>query len=259
MQEHKGSPLAEETREKLRVFDDPKFVFEPVEHVYTYEGRPMTGSTTYLKRFHSDFDEIGMSISSGLKKGVDPAELRAQWKVTRDRACDLGTWVHEGIEDWWRDAPRKDHHDDEVNYRMMMFEDYAQRHLAMLEPVVLEQRLFNARWGLAGTMDALFLLGDTLIVGDWKTNGKFKTDKDYNFGKKMFYPFQDLKENDLNKYSIQMALYRCMLAEAGVETHSAFLCHIGKDGTITVHRALDLTRRMRAYLDNENPLEATLF
>lgn len=254
-----GSARAQEIAEKLRVFDDPKFIFEPVEHVYTYEGKVITGATTYLKRFSEEFDSAYWSDKNAAKEKCTPEELLARWDLKRDRACTLGTMVHESIEQYWRDKDDAVLQLDDADESMMadaedrvaLFREFAGRRMGAMEPVVLEQRLFNVGWGIAGTMDALFIVGGQLLVGDWKTNGKFKTNKDYAF-KKMFAPFAHLKDNEFNKYSIQLSLYRLMLQEAGIETDGAFLCHVPKGGPVAVHKCTDLTGIMRNHLDGRN-------
>lgn len=243
-----GSLLAQETREKLALFNDPKFVFEPVEHVYTYGERKIIGATTYLKQFSEEFDEMYWSEKNASKEGCTPAELRARWDATRDRACYLGSLVHEGIEGYWAGEDHPVVEDAEAQVRLDAFVAFANKHMSMLEIVAIEQRMFSVEWGIAGTLDALFIHDGNLIVGDWKTNGKFRTNDDYAF-KKLHKPFGHLKENEFNKYCIQMAIYRLMLEQVGIETTGAFLCHIPKDGNVRIHKTTDLTGIMRRYLN----------
>ena len=95
-------------------------------------------------------------------------------------------------------------------------------------------------------------LSDGLIVGDWKTNETFKTDADFK-GRynKMLYPFEDLWQNELNTYSIQVSLYRLLLEEAGIETKEGFICWIGPEET-KLFKALDLRDRLKEYLNKNN-------
>ena len=243
-----GSTLAQETREKLKVFDDPKFIFEPVEHVYTYEGKKIVGATTFLQDFYEGFDEMFWSEKNAEKEKCTPAELRAKWDATRDRACFLGSMVHEGIEFYWGGDEQPAVTDPEAQVRLDAFVEFANHRMNMLEIVAIEQRMFNVEWGIAGTMDALFMHQGKLMIGDWKTNGKFRTNNDFAF-KKMKAPFEHLKENEFNKYSIQMAIYRLLLEKAGIETTGAFLCHIPKGGEVKLYQTTDLTGIMRNYLN----------
>ena len=99
---------------------------------------------------------------------------------------------------------------------------------------------------LAGTIDALFHSKKTsqLHIFDWKT-GKFLTNNHYN--QFLNKPFQDLPDNQLSIYSLQVSLYRLMLAEHNIPTSDAYLIHCSTP--TQRHRALDLRARLKIWLD----------
>jgi hypothetical protein len=107
---------------------------------------------------------------------------------------------------------------------------------------------------LAGTLDALFKLNEGRYVGDWKTNKKFTTDSDKEGRKqKLLYPFDDMWDNSLNGYSIQLSLYRLMLQEeSGYETQGGFLVWIGPNEEPEMHKIVDLRNQLYDFLQKNN-------
>jgi hypothetical protein len=245
--------FAEDVINKLNEkFGSPNFRFDPGPHEYFIGETKLTSVTTFLKVFEHEFDREGKLLSGAAKKGITVEELAAQWDNKRDVACELGSNVHDKIEDTYRGKLNEDalHEHEEVNKRFAKFLAIKEHRLDKLIPIALEFRMYIEKWGLSGTMDALFMMKDNLhlFVGDWKTNAKFRTDKDYAF-ENLKYPFENLKEVELNVYSIQTSLYRIMLEEAGINTEGAFLCYIPEKGDAQIFKAKDFRPLLRNYLD----------
>jgi hypothetical protein len=82
---------------------------------------------------------------------------------------------------------------------------------------------------LAGTIDALMIRNGKLEIWDYKTNKSIKTDSDYSFNR-LLTPFENQWENELNKYSLQLNLYKLMLASRGIKVDGqCVLLHIPPD------------------------------
>lgn len=106
------------------------------------------------------------------------------------------------------------------------------------------------KYNLAGTIDKLFLYDGKLIIGDWKTNKEIKTDNDWCFNK-LLSPFDNIKENELNKYSLQLSIYAILLEEVGLEVSDFFICHIPpNDLECEVYKCKDFRAEIRNYLSN---------
>lgn len=93
-----------------------------------------------------------------------------------------------------------------------------------------------------------FLAGNTLIPTH-NTNQKIKTDKDFCFGK-LLSPFQNYKDNEINKYSLQISLYRLILEEAGIDTDYGFICHLPQEGDAKIYKLKDFRAELRTYLNH---------
>lgn len=248
---------------KLNYFLDPNFKFNEETHTYTYVD-PQTQKpvqifksvTGFISQFKEKFDSDIVAARVAKKKGVTKASILNEWKEISDTAMDLGTIVHKWIEDYYNGSdPEMPTHPEVLN-RVNRFLELHSERLHKLTPVHQEFRLFSRKWGLAGTMDALFKMGDDYYVGDWKTNKKFTSDADMKgdrYAKKLLYPFEDLWDNSVNGYSIQLSMYRLMMQEeAGFETKGAFLCWIGPDQKPQLHKTVDLRDRLYQYLQKNN-------
>lgn len=244
----------DDIKRKLLVFEDGKFFFDEDSHSYTYSGKHLESVTRFLKGFKEPFEKMKWAQKKAAERGVPVDDILNEWQGLADTANILGTNIHQWIEDFFRgknpSLPEDLREIERVNKFLALFDEK----LRELEPIEFECRLFSEKWGLAGTMDSLFLFKKKyLLGGDWKTNKEFKDD-DHPKGryKRLLHPFGDLWENNLNEYSIQTNLYRLMLEEVGIETHGAFLVHIGPEGPAKMYRCLDLKDRLREYMDSQS-------
>lgn len=247
--EVRRTELILDTLERLKFFQDPKFKFYPGPHKYLYDGMELTSVTTKIGEFYKKFDTEYHANRIAARDGLSVSEVKESWKKISDKGLDIGSQTHNWLEAFWRreSLPTVEH--EEVQKRIAEYMVFHNKHLYQFNPVAFECRLFNLQWKLSGTLDGLFERGDKLYIGDWKTNKQFRTDTDM-YWEMMLKPFGDLKDNELNRYSIQVSFYRIMLEEVGINVHDAFLCHIpGADKDITIYKAKDLRGRLRKYLD----------
>lgn len=244
---------------KISIFNTEDFTFDAPTHIYKYKGTKFPSVTGVISAFTPPFDSEYWLYRKAEERKVDPSVIQAEWDFKRDYACDLGTEIHEWIEDYynetWRALPSNP---DRIN-RIKKFLDLYSSRLHTLIPLVQELRIWAERWNLAGTIDALFLRYDYkkqktyLLVGDWKTNKEFTDDNSEKVLKrqnKLLPPLEHLYDNKLNGYSIQISIYRLMLAEHGIETDGGFLVHLGPDDQPgKIYKAKDLREPLEKYLD----------
>lgn len=241
--------IVDRVRKKLEwAARDPKFYFDPERHRYTYEGRTMKGCTSLVKDFAEPFDHAYWLSVKAKERGITPEDLEKEWDDKRDRAGLLGTMVHDAIERFYRTGSREALEDGEADSRFRAFLRLWESRLKVLYPISVESRVHDTDYDLAGTFDGLFLHGESVVMGDWKTNKKFTTDKDKHY-RMLRYPFEDLRENTLNTYSIQVSIYRHILWKWNIDTEYAFICHIPLDGEdAALYRAKDLRKRITDWL-----------
>lgn len=262
---------------KLEYFNDPNFKFDPISHSYTYmnaeTGKPIQifePVSKFISQFKTPFDADRIARYVAKSKKTTKAAILAEWAATAKEGTDLGTFVHEWIEDYYngKNPPlpvpifedlglgalnSDETFEHKALDRIQKFQSLYEDKLYKFKPICQEFRIFSRKWGIAGTLDGLFELTKSHYVGDWKTNKDF-TDDDHPKGRrqKLLYPFEDLWDNNLNGYSLQLSTYRLILEEeAGFETEGGFLAWIGtKDPKM--YKTLDLRDRLRDYLKNHS-------
>lgn len=257
MQQKDTEHFCDQLKSKLKIFESSNFVFDEPSHVYKYSGEKFDSVTTFIKNFKEPFNSEYWAGVKAAERGISKQEILNEWKQKGDYAGELGTDVHKWIEDFWSGLnPAYPEHPEKIQ-RIQKFESIYESKLHLFTPIKSEVKVFSKKWRLAGTMDELFAFYDKkekrfkVVVGDWKTNKEFKTpDTRSGTFKKLLRPFNDLYENHLSEYSIQLSLYRLILAESGIETDSGFLCHIGPDGPAKIYPAYDLRERLKVYLDS---------
>ncbi len=252
----------EEILKKLEHFNDPTFIFNPGPHTYTLGGKPLTSATGYLHNFVKPFDSDYWSKKKADQEGITQEEMLARWDAKRDRSCDVGTMTHDYIENFYEkyNLTRNDEsapNDEEVKHRINKFHKIYDERLVPLQSIASELRIFSRIWPICGTLDKLYLYENQILVGDWKTNEKIKTDKDFCFGY-LLPPFNKYKDNELNKYSLQISLYQLILEEAGIYSDYGFIVHLPTgEAEPKIIKVKSFKEELRGYLNKQSHLILT--
>jgi ATP-dependent exoDNAse (exonuclease V) beta subunit len=242
---------------------DPNFVFDEESHTYSYLNpttkRPVQSFqsvTGFLSQFKKEFDSDKIAGIVAKKRAISKKQVLHEWKEISDTALHLGTRVHKWIEDYYNGLNPEMPEDPILLDRVLKFKQIHDEKLKAFTPVYQEFRVFSRKWGIAGTLDALKKLNNKYYVGDWKSNKKFTTDADSEGRKqKLLYPFNDMWDNSLNGYSIQLSLYRLILQEeAGFETAGGFLVWIGPEEKPKMYKIVDLRDRLYEFLQKNNSI-----
>jgi len=226
---------------------DPLFRFDEEKHLYWYGDRPLQSATNLLKKYAPKFDSDTISQKKASERGVPVEVVLEEWKKAKEDGARLGTEVHNAIETWLRGGVVQGL-TVEAEKRFSLFRRLMATRLNGAKLLATELKLFSLKYGLAGTCDVLLQLKDgKIMMGDWKTNKRFDTgDKGWDLLKP---PFDHLKANELNTYGIQVALYRIMLEEHGLEVYGSFIAHLGPNSREPgVYFPRDLRRLMLTQL-----------
>jgi ATP-dependent exoDNAse (exonuclease V) beta subunit len=239
---------------KLKGFEDPLFLFDPIKHKYTYNGKQFVSVTQFISRFHQPFDSDYWSRKKAEEQGKYQWEILHEWKELNDRSNIIGTGTHNWIENYYNRIYQELPSDADIIDRINKFNIAYVKYLYKLTPIIFEQRLFSKRFNIAGMLDSLFMYNQSVVMIDYKTNKDF-TDDDHKNGKfeKLLYPFQDYKKNHHNEYSIQLSLYKLILREVGIEVKVCYLLHIGPNTEAKMYKSHDFTEIIEKYL-LENPI-----
>lgn len=244
--------------EKLEYFKDPNFIFDPEAHSYTYVNELKKKPIQIFESVSGFIDQFKPPFPADVHKyvarsrGVDPSVILNEWKIAGDDGKRIGSIVHDWIEDFYKGKDPALPDDKGAILRIEQFKKIYAEKLFKFKSIRQELRMFSRKWGIAGTLDNLLELNGRYYVGDYKTNKDFK-DEDHPKGKnrKLLHPFENLWQNDITGYSLQVSTYRLMLEEVGFKTHGAFLISIGPDSA-KIYKALDLTQELRFHLNENN-------
>jgi len=223
----KLNDIAQEIREiiseRQRVLG---LTFQEEKHIYTMEGKTSWPSVSkVLKKFYKPFPTEEAAYN---KAGGDPEkqqQLIEEWAAAGSYSTNLGSRVHFVLEE---EAIKRYGSYKEV--RKPVFEcDLTQlmksdkmivagkRYLDLLEQrqVVLldtETVLGDPELGYTGQPDKIWLThnlkGDDFgfLITDWKTN-KPKNFQENDYTERMYEPFEELPNNALGHYFVQLPLY----------------------------------------------------
>jgi len=254
--------MKSEIIKKLDKFINPPdfFTFDEEHHKYHYHGKELISVTTYYSRFYKKFDTEYWADYKAKELDVPIEVIKEDWKNKADLGTTVGSIVHKWIEDFLNgynpEIPKidfkigeycVDYINELIELRIKKWQKIYLDKLSKMTPIAQELRIWSLKYELAGTIDTLFLYKNALIVGDWKTNKAFTTDDDHAYDMLKF-PFDDQKDNNLNRFSIQVSLYRLMLEDHNIETGPSFICWVPRDeADAKFFPAKDYRTRLREY------------
>lgn len=191
---------------------DGLLTFDEATHTYTHQGAVLESVTTLIEKFFPKFDAEYWAKRKAPSMGLTPEQLMAQWDENANRACELGTKMHAQIERYYLTGSSEGADSDAFPLFLQMTRKLR------LYPYRTEWRIFNADWGLAGTLDFLERTPDgTFNIYDWKRSTKL-VDKATNtliahnrYGQKASTPVSHLSDTSYSHYALQLSVYRLIL------------------------------------------------
>lgn len=189
-----------------------ELVFDEKKHQYKVKGKKLVSVTTYIKNYCKPFDEKFMADACAKKWNKENPKnkksaltFRKEWSKKKNDACDFGTGVHSYAEQYPNFNEPKDNHELGIK------EWFSNLDTNRYKVVFSEFRVYDYKQGKAGTMDLLLydVETNTLVIADWKTNAKNLL-QIYN-GAKLLEPFNNLYDNSLNHYKLQLSQYQSII------------------------------------------------
>lgn len=184
--------------------------------------------------------------------GMTKEEIKAQWDEISNEATTFGTKVHafgesmfyymigqdENILPECKDlfdetGPKPSCPQEEAIVKF--WDDIPE----CIIPVLAETKVFNTvKAPYAGTFDILFYYYDEehpeqsgLMIFDYKTNKSLASDYARNTDQKMLFPFNDLYEESLSHYYLQLGLYQYPMEQLGLKVIGRRLIWVRPDAT----------------------------
>ena len=202
---------------------DSDIAFAEKQHMYTYQGVPVSYSVTQIVSFFcEDFDqERAVRLMKGSRNWPRPEysnrdgspwtdeQVKQFWGGMSEFARNRGTWMHYNIERYFNglipaiDTPEMD--------QFFKFHQEVMQ-TANIKPYRTEWRICDPVLSLAGSVDFVGVLPDgTYVIVDWKRSKNLGRKGSNNFGKKMKAPLNTLQDSELSKYYLQLNVYRFIL------------------------------------------------
>lgn len=272
---------AREARELiLREYGDIEFQEEG--HIYTLHGQVIETTISGLgHRFESrPFDTETQAVRYAAKHGETPEYWKEVWAANSKRATTLGTKTHEygeslayvmnGLpEDMilesargQYDAEKKDiipSHPKEQAAAAFLKNLPKSYHLVLNEARVYSGKnpdpARNIKELICGTFDMLYWddgNGDPAKAGfvllDYKTNSTLISEYNRKWGTCLLPPFDDIFEESLGTYTIQLSAYSMLLEDIGIKLKNRVLVWLKDDCTYQLIPLADVSERLRRIL-----------
>lgn len=218
------------------------FKFDPVEHVYTLDDKPLRGTTTVLKVINKPMlipwavktcgDYILQNwedrVYTTKEKEEFVKEAKRQHTKKKEDAGVAGTDVHALIEEVIKEAIEKSQgmivEECKHNGQVKLFWDWATQNSVKF--LASEQQLYSETHWYAGTADFICEIGGKLYVGDVKTSSGI-------------YP----------EHFIQASAYAMGLVEMGLyeQFGGVIVVNVPKAGGISVRENYDVGGNFDAF------------
>ena len=169
--------------------------------------------TSFIPFFHEKFDANFQAPKTAKKLKMTTQQVLKMWDDKREFSCEHGSKFHSYIEGR---ISRK-----VFDYHVPKLVEQVESFIIdqTLIPVASEFVLASEEHGLAGSIDQLYMdYSCVLDVYDWKTNEDLLKPAYKN--KKMFYPFNNIPDNKIGHYTVQLNIYQYLLMLKGFKVNN---------------------------------------
>lgn len=229
--------------------------------------------SSVVQKFEPEVDWDVIRLRKAQKDGVDPEVLRRMWRENNLKSTSNGTIVHEfGESAMYFFQGRFDEINEYIKHRQ--FEDgylipYGPKQFAASKlyedillnynvwPVMPEAKVYTGynevlklHEDYCGTFDILFASKgkDGVIkpfLMDYKTNASLTSNYNRTHGKTMLYPFDDMIDEPLSHYTIQLNLYAMALEQLGYKMSHKIIVWLKEDGTYEKIPVDDIVHKLK--------------
>lgn len=156
--------------------------FNASRHNYAWNGTPVPGCTTILKRISKGDNLVQWSanmavqhIEDGWHPDIDAGEMarllvdaKKAWVTARNDAADIGKEVHAYAEAVLKGEPRPKLSTEEAIQGAAAFEEWLREN--KVTPIAVERRLMSKTWWFCGTTDLVAKINGEMAICDFKTS-----------------------------------------------------------------------------------------
>lgn len=261
----------------IKEFKDLQFIEEG--HKYFLNGVQLPSVSEVTHQFCAyPFDAEAQAEAYAEKHGETPQYWLDEWKFKNLKATTTGTLVHAYAESlgWVRNGhpelitdENKCKYIEDKNWliptrpkeeAVLKFYDELNTNLnfVLAETKVYSgknKEITNLKQDYCGTFDLLMYYDNQedpsqsgLVIMDYKTNGELKKDFSRAYGKFLLHPFDDLYDEPLSFYTLQLNLYQLPLEDIGLKVIARRIIWLKDDGTYELIPIPNITDKLRATL-----------
>ena len=257
-------------REKiLTEFSGLTFIEEG--HKYFLNGVQLPSVSEVVHHFKPPFNEEEVAQNYAMKNGETAQYWLDKWHFNNLRATKTGTAVHAYGESlgWLRNGHPELITEDKKQYyikdkdwliptrpkeeAILKFYDEKDEnlHFVLAETKVYSNKgeASTVKQPFCGTFDLLMYYDNPkkggksgLVILDYKTNKELRSDYSRNFGKMMLPPFNEMYDESLSTYVMQLSLYAMCLRGIGLDVIGLRIIWLKEDGTYELIPIKDLSR-----------------
>lgn len=211
-----------EVKKELETFN--KFKFFEEDHHYECNGKRVGISVTRLiEEYSNPFDQQGIAEKVALRDNKDVTQVLQEWEYKNKFACEKGSTCHEYAQSIWSGEEYNELlFDGSIEYltavnkiqaqAMNFWKDFKDKFTHIQD----EQLVGSEEYNICSAVDHLFLDKDGNVwLIDYKTNSILKgyndDEKNQRYTKKMLIPLQNIKDDALHHYYLQLSIYKYLI------------------------------------------------
>lgn len=212
----------DEVKKELKVFN--KFTFFEKDHHYECNGKKVGISVTRLiEEYSNPFDQQAIAEKVALRDNKSVSEVLEEWEYKNKFACEKGGTCHEYAQSIWSGEEYNELlFDGSIEYLTAVNKIQAQamnfwkNFKDKFTHIKDEQLVGSEEYDICSAVDHLFLdeNGNVWLI-DYKTNSILKgyndDEKNRRYTKKMLIPLQNIKDDSVNHYYLQLSIYKYLI------------------------------------------------
>lgn len=212
----------EEVKQELKVFD--KFTFFEEDHHYECNGKDVGISVTRLiEEYSNPFEQQVLAEKVAIRDNKSVSEILEEWKYKNELACEKGHFAHEYVQSLWSNMIYQENIKsgledvkiplNKIKQQAINFYNNFKDKFTHIQD---EQLVGSEEYDICSAVDHLFLdkNGNVWLI-DYKTNSILKgyndDEKNRRYTKKMLIPLQNIKDDSLNHYYLQLSIYKYLI------------------------------------------------
>lgn len=231
----------EEVKKELETFN--KFEFFEDGHYYKCNGKDVGISATRLiEQYSNPFDQQGIAEKVALRDNKEVSEVLTEWKLKNEQACEKGHFSHEFVQSLWSGATYQESikHGLEAIKTLLekikgqannFYNDFKKKFAHIQD----EQLVGSEEYDIASAVDDLFLDNEGRVwLIDYKTNsilrGYNDDKKNRKYTKKMLIPLQNVKDDSIHHYYIQLSIYKYLIEKyTNIKIHKLMIVYMSEN------------------------------